>query len=367
MKKNLITLAVAGALVAPTLASAEGEVSVYGRVQVEVANVDPQASGSSSYVTAEDKSQGRVGVLATEDLGGGLKGIARLEYKIDTADGDAGDACNQPDLETVVDDGGTPDDPADDTVRSAEVSCDNSRSGLALTKRELMVGLKGGFGQAELGRLKSAYKYAGGVKYDPLVATLLEARGNGGMSGGEWGHNGFNSNMIGYQSPKWGPVSIRATFGPEEDDSSYTASIKGSWKIGEFFLAVADQGDRQKGEGKELSRFKAGGQVRLGGGSHKISAQYEVESDEGDDKPFYFFAGYDGKFGNNHFIVQAGLNDPDVTVTGDQKTKETTYVALAAVHKFSKLTRIFGGYRMKDVDDDSGSNVISIGLRKDFK
>jgi predicted porin len=362
MKKNLIAIAVA-TLVTPVIAVAEDDVTVYGMAQVEVANIDPQ-SDRDSYVDVADKARGRVGVVATEDLGSGLKGLAKFEFKLDTADGNSDTACK------TVDSGTNDNDP--NFTDADSVGC-SAETGVALTSRELFVGLKGGFGQVELGQLKSAYKYAGGVAYDPFVATTLEARRNGGMSGGVFGHNGFVSKSIGYNSPKLGPVGLRATYAPSEDDSAYTASAKASFKMGEVLVALADQGDRA---GKnEYSAWKVGGQLRLAGGAHKIALQYEgtEKKDAAADKttkPTFVFAGYQGTFGKSTFVAQFGVNDSDIEDDPDtaaNESKDTTYYSLGAIYKFSKNTRVFGGYRVADVDDDSGQSVVSIGLRKDFK
>jgi len=339
MKKNLIALAVSAAVMSP-VAMAE-DVAVYGRAQVEIASFDYDNSttdAANGGISVVDNAMGRVGVKASEDLGNGLSGLAKFEFKLDTADGDSDTACKND-------------------------AC-TSTAGISLTKRELLVGLKGGFGQVELGRLKSAYKYTGGVKYDPFVATTLEARNNGAMSGGEWGHSSFNSDMLGYRSPKLGPFKAEVTYGPEEDDGAYTVSFAFDWKMGGFFLAAADQGDRKKPA--EYSAVKLGGQLRFAGGNHKVSMQYEVIDDDtttaGD--PFFWFLGYHGKIGKTELVAQTGFYDPDVTAVGN--SSEATYFALGAIFKFSKQTRVFGGYRMTDIDDNTGNSVISVGMRKDF-
>ena len=366
MKKNLIAIAVA-ALVTPVIANAEEDVTVYGMAQVEVASVDPQKSGEDARVEVVDNARGRVGVVAVEDLGSGLKGLAKFEFKLDTADGNSDTACK------TVDPGTNETDP--NYTDADSVGC-SAETGIALTSRELLVGLKGSFGQVELGQLKSAYKYAGGIAYDPFVATTLEARGTGGMSKGVFGHNGFVSESIGYSSPKLGPVDIRATYAPSEDDSAYTASVKAEFKLGEVIVALADQGDRVTD--KEYKSWKVGGQLRLAGGAHKIALQYEgteqkdkTKDPEKTTKPTFVFAGYQATFGKSTFVAQFGLNDSDVkddpNTADKNESKDTTYYALGAIYKFSKNTRIFGGYRVSDVDDDSGQSVISIGLRKDFK
>jgi predicted porin len=335
MKKNLIAIAVAAAVSVPFAASAEDNISVYGLAQVEVGNVNPQASGVNSTTVETDNANGRVGVAATEDLGSGLKGLAKFEFRIDTADGAAA-------------------------------------PGVALTGREMLVGLKGGFGQFELGRLKSAYKYAGGVKYDPFVATLLEARNAGrGMSSGAFGQGGFLSNQVGYNSPKLGPIGIRVTYGPSTDDSAYTASVKAGFKMGEAFVALSNNGDQQHtpATNTDYSAVKIGGQLKFAGGAHKISLQYESTETKVTNnatntsvsvKPKYLFVGYQGNFGKSTFAVQVGSNDSDAN-------DDATYFAVGAFYHFSKETMVFGGYENTDTDLNNGQNIISIGLKKTFK
>jgi predicted porin len=163
-------------------------------------------------------------------------------------------------------------------------------------------------------------------------------------------------------------VGIRATYAPSQDDSAYTASANAEFKMGEVFVAMADQGDRN-GDDK-YSAWKVGGQLRLAGGTQKISLQYEstenkkaaTTSDPAKTtKPAYVFVGYQGIFGNSTFVAQFASNDADV------ENKDKTYYAIGAIYRFSKNTSAFGGYRVTDADDDSGQSVISIGMRKDFK
>jgi predicted porin len=404
MKRNLIALAVSAAVVAPTMAMAEGEVKVYGRAQVEIASFskddnNDDVNKKADGISVVDNAMGRVGVMATEDLGGGLKGLAKFEFKLDTADGD-------------------------------------SSGSISLTKRELFVGLKGSnWGQLELGRLKSEYKYKGGVKYDPFVATTLEARGNGGMTGNEfngaadyindavgddvasgisaYGHNSFLSNQIGYRSPKFGGFSFGATYGPEEEDGAYTIGAKFEMPMFEIIAAAVGSGDalsnfggggpapaggsapaRQEDSTQEYSAAKFGGQVKLAG-AHKISLQYEMSTVDLDIDGAgnaadtvsgdwdTLFLGYQGTFGKATFVAQYGQQEASGDLWKDDADAEpdtNTYMALGAIYKFSKLTRVFGGYRVTDRQvlktntdgddvwtDDGGESVISIGLRKDFK
>lgn len=366
MKRNLIAVAVAAALAVPATATLAGDLTVYGQGQVEISNysfsarsdvedaakvADPKAYDSVTEVA--DNARGRIGFKADEDLGGSLKGVAKMEFKVDTADGVA------------------------------------SGTDVSLAKREMMVGLKGGFGQFELGRLKTPYKYTGGVAYDPFVATALEARGTAGMSGqvgkgNGFGHNGFQSDSLGWRSPKWGPVELEAIYGPETDDSSYSVSAKVSMPIFEAFVAANSHGDlggKTTVNGAEVSvdysAVKIGGQLRFAGGNHKVSLQYEMITNDnnGNDDPTHLFLGYHGKIGKTELVAQLGLathDDTDSTTAFDDSYDEV-YYALGAIYKFSKQTRVFGGFaaHASDEPDALGSQdfadiVFSVGLRKDF-
>jgi predicted porin len=338
MNKRLLAVAVSAALVAPAVAMAD--VMVYGAAQVEVADVDYENKEKDDGIRMADRSRGRVGIKASEDLGNGLKGIAQFEWKADTTDNETGQIAD-------ADGGGS----------------------FALSGRVAQVGLAGNFGTVVLGNLKSPYKYTGGVKYDPFVATLLQARGNGSMTGGALGHNSFVDNLVAYASPK-GPVTASIGYGPSEDDGLVALDVKYSEGGIEAFIAYVDAGDRlnggMAGDDSDYTAAKIGGQFKSGG--HKISAQYEdVEiTDEGGAKtdPSVFFLGYQFMMDKNTFAIQYGETDHDMS-----DTDNTTYVALGAIHKFSKTTRVFGGWRdtSTDKDMDAGESVITVGLRKDFK
>lgn len=359
MKKSLIALAVSSAFVVPVMAQAD--TTVYGLAQVEVTQVDPEAggTGNDTHVMMSDHNNGRVGVKASEDLGNGWAGLAKFEYKADTADGTAGGTAG---------------------------------NSIGLTPRETMVGLKGkSVGQFELGRLKSPYKYSGGVKYDPFVATQLEARGNGGMVTGGFGAGGFLSDTIGYRG-NFGPVNVQAVYGPSSNDGMY--SIAGTFKQSMFEVgaAIIDSADRLKGglgTGSSstgtaaYSSSKVFGKVTFGG-MHTIVAQYEMTDDSKGStgkKPTLLFVGYHLGIGKNMFVGEFGSMDSDGLKDGSNKSYDTQMIVLGAIHKMSKTMRVFAGYRSTSNDakaaiatDTNGmflqgqtSSVISIGMRKDFK
>ena len=355
MKKSIIALAVAGAFVAP---SAMAEVTTYGLVQAELSQSKPQGNGDSA-LDLVDNSNGRLGVKASEDLGNGWKGLAKLEFKIDTVDNNV-DASKCAVTNTVNDPNTTA---AGVTVTS---SCTASNT-VSLGARETMVGLKGGAGQFEAGVLKQAYKYMGGVKYDAFVATTLEARGNGGMlkaiqKQSLIGQGGFHFGAIGYEN-KFGPVKVRLTYSPQTDNGQMTAGAMYEANGIEGFYAMTSTGKSMGGDDKVTSS-KIGGAYKMG--MHKImlqleSGKYETTGSSSTEKVNYL--AYHGKFGKTMFIFQYGTDKPE------DDTKKLTYLALGARFSFSKQTYLYGGYKQtkaEDANEANGNSVIAVGLTKKF-
>ena len=184
MKKKLIALAVAGALAAPVVASAQGtNVTIFGRVQAEYSLVD-FAHVPSQGVLQDNSRSSRWGLHITEDLGSGLKANARLEFGLNTG------------------------------------------SGSATTPREQWVGLShNNWGDVKLGRVQSPFKdFAGGMTIDPFAYTTLQANGAGGtMSGGAnglgSGANGFVNSAIRLDTVTMAGFSFAALFMPGDSNS----------------------------------------------------------------------------------------------------------------------------------------------------
>jgi predicted porin len=360
MKKNLIALAVSAAMVAP--AAVMADVTVYGIGQVELTQYDPQASGSDSTTDVHDNwGMGRVGVKASEDLGNGLTAIAGFEFKADSSDNTTDSCTSTLTLdETVNDIDYNGDGDTTDKKVKIEDSVDNDvtlgcSAAASLTARDAYVGLKGGFGTVMAGRLKSPYKYAGGVKYDAFVATALEARGKGGMTGGAFGHSSFLSNMLGY-SNKFGAIKVDVVYSPETDAEAMALSAMYSQDNIEAFVALIDASLTDAAT-DDYSATKVGGKFSTG--PHSIMLQYE-DTDKNNYAATLMFLGYQMKMGMNTLVFQYGMNDEDTD------TKDSTYMVLGAYHNFSKTSSLFGGYRNTDVDNDSGQTAISVGLRQKF-
>ncbi len=337
MNKKLLTLAIGVALGTVPMISSASQVKLYGHLQVEVGSIDTGGLAGNENFTA-DNSRGRIGIEASEKLGNGLTALALFEWRVDTTTGDvdAGD-------------------------------------------RQGMVGLKGNFGTFEAGALKGAYKYFGGVSYDPFNTTALEARSNGGTSGAElgntrYGHHAFLDNSIGWKSPNWNGLEVWAHYSIDEQnaagntltsDGDYTVGVR--YKNGPFEVGVAAVNNDSitgvlGGDGTKIF-----GQYKLG--NHTFSGQYErIDAEIGalSTQHDVWFFGYQLKAGNNIFVAQVGKNEADLNVGLDT---ETDYFALGVIHELSKKTRVFGGYRNTDKNAAGAGNeteVFSVGLRVTF-
>jgi predicted porin len=184
MNKKLIALAVAGALAAPVIASAQGtNVTIFGRVQQEYSGVD---NGSSAYQGGlnDNARSSRWGLQISEDLGRGLKAIARLEQGINTG------------------------------------------SGTSTTPREQWVGLSSAqWGDVKFGRVQSPFKdFAGGMTIDPFAYTTLQANGagatmTGSANGMGSGANGFVNGAIRFDSIQTDGFSFAGLMMPGDANS----------------------------------------------------------------------------------------------------------------------------------------------------
>ena len=380
MNKKLIALAVAGALGAPLVASAApGDgVTLFGRVGVELGSVDiDQAPGFLDYrqeSISDNVGASRWGLMIVEDLGGGLKGNARVEYGFRTGNG-------------VVD-----------------------------NVREQWVGLSHtGWGALQFGRVQSPFKdFAGGASIDPFVTTNLQARGSGGAMyapANGFGAAGFVDHAIRYNSPSWGGFSMALLASPSDatqadpvlggggnvggkgGTANYQVGLK--FKIGsagEIFggysndeandLQAATVTNGRTGDDEQVWRLGTAWNF----GNFRIAAQYDkIENAlagnggtscsggaaangneaanttqqcnsalnaNGDGDIWFLTTQY--KIGKTTLVAQGGMTKADSVSNGAGQVRalerEAKSVSLGAIHMISKRTRVFGGYQRVNVD-----------------
>ena len=363
MHKKLLTVAISAAISSMAV-TAQADVKVYGRVQAEVAGLKNKITNVTK-TDVIDNGGGTLGVSADEDLGSGMKGIGKVEYQINTA----GDSC--PTTTTVSG--------AVTTVSTASGQCtsDSSLKG----DREMFVGLQGGFGTLRLGRVNSPYKLTG-VALDPFVTTVLQARGNGGMSASgplNTHSSGYVNNGIVYNMPKFGGVGFDVYVSPDtQNNTSGDLSAAVTWAGGPVSIFVVHNLDENANGGTatttssgnntfDSKATKVGGQFKFGAAG-SLALQFEQldsgASGAGAETEF-MFVGYQIPIGKLTPAIQVGLSTIDTATE-----TETTYGALGVRYNFSKTFSTYGGYRMTKTEVGSATTTdqeaYTVGLRKDF-
>ncbi len=343
MNKKILALAIAGVIAAPV--AAQADVKVYGKASVETGSID---NGKDTKTLQGDPAQdkgprSRLGVLATEDLGNGLTGIAKAEFQYDPHDNARFDAVTDV---VAASDGST-------TVTATKTK------GSPFTGRDSFVALKGGFGLIGFGRFNGVYKTHGGVKYDPWVTTSLQGRFNGGMAGSALGNAGFINDLVVYQTPNLGPAQITAAYVVSEADGldgSYQLGAK--LNFGKNVEAVASFGHLDPVDNGD--NWKVGAKFKAGPAT--ITAQYEdVEVGGFDGTGQFLYASAKLDFGKVSIIPALGQ------FSGDDDNSDASYAAVGAMYNFSKMTKGWVGYRDTNADkDEKDSSATTIGLRMDF-
>ena len=399
MKKKLISLAVAGALAVPMAASAQGtNVTLFGSVQAEYATVNRDGQSSQAHI-GDDTGRSRWGMHVTENLGGGLKAKAHVEYGFSTGSGALGIA------------------------------------------RERWVALANDtWGEVKFGRVQSPFKdFAGGMTIDPFAYTTLQASGSGGTmtasaNGLGSGANGFVNSAARYDSPKVEGFSFSGLLMPGDANrldpanpippsSVFSGSQSNSGgEDGEWDFQVAGKYEKQI-QGHNLGVF--GGYSRdnvstrqrtqgfnnnehvwRGGAmwsyqNFKLNGQYENINNAvgaatctnagqlgnpatGQGQPSdsrgqcnsamnqngsgnIWFAGGQYDFGNTSLIAQGGMANAHATAT--QVSREVSTFTVGAIHNLSKRSSLFGGYQRAMVDSKDAfkdSNTYSVGMRHNF-
>lgn len=410
MKRKLISLAVAGALATPVVASAQGtNVTLFGSVQAEYATVNKDGQSSQALI-GDNTGRSKFGAQITEELGGGLKAKARVEYGFSTGSGALGIA------------------------------------------RERWVGLANDqWGEIKLGRVQSPFKdFAGGMTIDPFAYTTLQASGSGGLmtasaNGFGSGASSFVNSAVRYDSPRVEGFSMSGILMPSDanrlDSSNFypaTSSQAGSQansggEDGEWDFQVAGKYDAKVQDhnfgvfgGYSRDNISSRQQATLGttsnehvwrGGAFwsfqnfRLGGQYERVTNAigaatcsnqaalgnpatglgdtygqcnsamhlGGNGQLWFVGGqYD--WGNTSLVAQGGMSQANSTadlgslIPGATLAKrEFSQFTVGLIHNLSKRSSLFGGYQRGMVDDKNpgtslfrDSNTYTVGMRHNF-
>ena len=255
MKKSLVALAVAAAL--PAFAQAQTSIQLLGSVDVAVQSVNKDASSTGkSDLRIDDGIWGgsRVGIVGSEDLGNGLKGIFNLEYRARA-----------------------------DTGRLANAQ--------RFWQGQSWVGLSGGFGTVKLGR---------------QAMPLTQAVEAGDMTGQSWyyssdamtGYVSKSDNAITYATPSLGGVKVFAGYAAGEANAadvttgdvskrndSYSISAVGDWNIFTFGVGYQSIDLAKVDNQKRQNLIAASLATKLGDfGAGLVYLQNEIKYDTGNAK-----------------------------------------------------------------------------------
>jgi predicted porin len=338
MKKSMIALTVAGVLSAPL--AAQAEVKVYGKVHVNAGTYEETVGG----VTVEDNFQftsydSRLGVKGEHDLGDGLKAVYLLEFGVNP-DNDGSSSTDT----TYTDSNG-------DTVTVT----DENDGTAGFSRRNMWVGLKGGFGEFRFGRHDTPLKMAQG-KFDQFGDTLGDLK----HAGSDDGEHRFD-NVLAYLG-KSENLGFAIALVPSEGDGvtagdgvadSISASI--AYKEGPLYVALAtdsyDDTGAAAGSSNTLTRLVGTykfGDSQLGllwqSGVEKVSASSSEED--------WIGLSFNTRMSTDYkFKAQYIMTEDNATA----KT-ENTLTAVGIERKFGKKTSGYVQYTNFESDATGSAN-----------
>lgn len=314
-KKLALAAAVAGVLAAP---AAFAEATVYGHLDVGVQRVDPGAgyAGSKLFVNDQQGSGGSfLGVRATDDIGGGMKGLGVIEIGFFTDTGIF-----------------------DNTVSATDT--------LQLAQRQVFLGLQGGFGTLTAGRqYREAFLVGNAAAYNYTAAAV-----------GVFFLNSFTGvrqdNIIKYASPSLGGLTLVASFAPGEGTTAATKDNKytefgAKWSAGPLSLGAVM--GKSTATSVDTDILIAGGQYSFGPTTvYAIFAAGENDPKTVDESAISL--GVKQTVGNGDVVLQAGQRKNDAATDGD-----STLIGVGYYHRLSKMTTAYVAYGM--LDNDSGAQL----------
>lgn len=369
MKKSILALAVASALAAPL--AAQADTILYGSARVSVdydenATLDNDFDDTGTWDVVNNDS--RLGVLGTEDLGGGLSAVYQYEFGVDLTEG-----------------------------------------GNFESNRPKFVGLKGNFGTVTLGTQETPYYHVAGVTdiFNSGKTFTQTFWLGGSFNGFQFDTSGTTArsrgaltrleNSLYYITPDLSGFSGEAMLvmnGGRNDSDGYSDGVD-LWNIavkysnGPFFAGasyIALEGDSNVPlEGGfaidlDLDQWNIG--LGYSSGPFSIGFIYEqgtlnefgffgnakvdgVPLFDGDDATNWYLTG-EYRFGNNTIRGAYGRLDTKLNVEGLDDTIDNYLIGYQ--YDFSKRTRIWVEYIGRDADTIlyGDQNTVSIGTRVDF-
>lgn len=350
-RKAIATAAPLVLILAAPAAQAEIKYKFYGQVNQALQSVDTGA-GSETYIVDNDNSGSRLGLKVSNDIGEGLKAGAHIELEYQS------NASNK-----VT--------PEDKTVNGD------------VNERHIYAWVSGAFGKFAIGQGDGAAN--GNVERD-LSGTQVIAYTNPALIGGDQvfvGSGGTNVALdkamsdldfesrydrVRYDSPKFGPVKLAASFGVKDNNDVTELGARASFNVTGKLIAAVGMSTEDKADTAAGDEETVGGSISwLHTSGLNLTAAISSTTDDDPANPdadySSFKVGY--KTGKHALAVQFAKLD-DLAKAGD--TAES--VQLAYVYKPTKKIEVYAGHNTSSLDRD-GENfedieILTIGTRIKF-
>jgi len=321
MNKKLIAVAVAAGLALPMVSAqaveaAGKKLEVYGKLHLAVQSND-DALDTTNDNWQVNSIDSRLGFKGAIPLDGGLTGTYKFELGVAAAD--EGTSTY-------------------DTVGGDEVTV-KEKSGI--TRRNMYLGLKGGFGEVRLGRHDSPLKMAQG-KFDQFGDTVGDLK----FAGDEDGEN-RNDSSITYLG-KFDKFAVNIQLVPGEGNGttsgqgiSDTTSIAVSYKDGPLYVAVANDSYDSTGGAAEDSLTRIVATYKMGDMQFGLLSQSGVEApDTAAAKEDWLGFSFGMKMGKNNKLKFQHITVEDSAATA----LESTHTSIGFDHKLGKKGTVYAMY-----------------------
>jgi predicted porin len=329
MKKSLVALAV---LAASGASFAQSSVTAYGLVDIWLGSVKSEVAGVSTSTTMMQSggvNTSRWGLKGSEDLGGGLKAVFKLEQgiKLDTG--------------------------AQDTAGQA-------------FSRQAYVGFAGGFGEVDFGKVWSAYDDVNGSSNSGFDSAL-SATSSVFLS---TGYQDRNSNALRYTSPTISGFTGAVSYSLDEKvpGALQSTAVSVSYAAGPLAAQFGYQKDDKKGVANDPTYTRLGASYDLGVAT--LKASYGKVSNLGnvsgaDTTEYQIGADYPV---SKAFTLSAGYAKSDDNATAGNETRKG--FGIAGAYTLSKRTFLYGGFSHSTATaapaSDTKVDVLAVGVQHNF-
>jgi len=366
MKKNLVALAITTAFAAPAaFADVEvGPFALYGTLTTAVEFLDVSANGAVLANTAVSQTRladqtSKLGFKIKHDLGSGLFALAQIESRL------------------FLGNNGT------STDNRAEIGSRNTFAGLSSAS----------FGTVRLGRYDNAYKLSSKLM-GPLRDNMNDASDDNGDKQILNRLGARQGDIVAYESPKWGGVTVLASYNMGKDSAAAPAtelmpqlSAAIAYKAGPFSVGVGttslnnaawklDASSSAKPEnlagGKELRAWQIGagytfGEYKIGIVSERTNSS---RSGAASFDQVQTTTGLVGAYKSGPLSAElryAMADDVTGTTNGTEVTKDTgaTQIGIAMGYQLHKNVQLIGSYtRLDNAKNASYTSASNFSLAK---